>query len=214
MNSLSECLLDIEWDACLYLYRTGGIKDFGEVVRTFVKVMTEKGYEFKGLDSEGNPREKVSDTNMDRLVRFVLNNEDLPGQVEAAGRGREFLKTVAPELVAYDDETWETMTERLLETEMEFEPGTWPNEKVHAWIETHICSLSHEFEKQKFDADKATDPIFTVKFINNRAFIGALAMADHLKPDFTEEADFRQFLREQTVLDNTGIDAIVQKVRG
>jgi hypothetical protein len=112
--ALSDYLTGDEWDACFYAsFGKSMAPNFGDSMRQTIQTLLAKGYEFAGLDENGNKYEQVEDGINAPKVCIFLGNPYNCNIEEIMNNGRNFLKEHAPELVSEPDEVWESALQQV-----------------------------------------------------------------------------------------------------
>lgn len=105
--ALSAYLSGDEWDACFYAsFGKSQAADFGSSMHMTIDALLAAGYEFEGLDKNGDRVKPIGDIeNAPKLLVFF-------GQCSKAEvlqflkNGRDFLKKHCPALVNETDDEW------------------------------------------------------------------------------------------------------------
>ena len=105
--ALSDYLTSNEWDGCFYLlHGAHRAPDLGASMRKTIDVLLEKGYEFSGLDKEGNKVQQVDEgVNAPKLLIF-LGDADAELLKSCLVNGRKFVQDHLPDLISETDEEW------------------------------------------------------------------------------------------------------------
>lgn len=105
--ALSDYLTDDEWDACFYASMGGKAvsNDFGAAMHKTIRALLEIGYEFQGLDGDGNKKQQLPSGNASKILIWLGNphHVDILAILE---NGRNFLKKHRPDWVDETDEEW------------------------------------------------------------------------------------------------------------
>ena len=113
--AMSDYLTSDEWDACFYASfgKHGGAGSFGDSMHKTIQSLLDAGHIFPGLDESGGKREQVCNgVNAPKLCIFLGNPHNVD-VLRCLGRGRDFLKRVAPDLVDETDEEWAIQMEKV-----------------------------------------------------------------------------------------------------
>jgi len=104
--ALSDYLTSDEWDACLYAFIGQHKADnFGDSMHLTIDTLLESGYEFEGLDAQGQKKCSLGGVNAPKALIWFGNPEGID-VIDLLDNGRNFLKEHMPSLVDETDEDW------------------------------------------------------------------------------------------------------------
>jgi hypothetical protein len=106
--ALSDYLSGDEWDACFYAsFGQHSDSNLGDSMRKTIDALRSIGYEFEGLDENGQKKCQVGNgVNAHKVCMFV-GNPYCVDPLELLTNGRKFLKEHFPSLVDESDCEWE-----------------------------------------------------------------------------------------------------------